>query len=253
MNPVYSIHLRLHRAYEHLDALNRETEAFLRSKPYSFWREDNLEERSAVWRMEIFDPPPLKLSLIVADCISNMRSALDYLMWQLVTNYKAGRPSTRTQFPLCTSCESWNKVKRAIRYLPEEVIKYLEILQPYQATERGAPAGQRTILRLLHDLCNREKHRELSELCFLVSIDFEPSPADYRFEIGQATIREGSAVVARAFPLTPDAQPKIDAHAAIKIALGDRPKDGVMETLTLIHNGISDTLLPPFERFLLGS
>lgn len=252
MHPVYSIHLRMHRAYEHLDTLDQETEAFLRSKPYSLWSEDDLKKRSTIWHMEIFEPPPLRLSLIVADCVSNMRSALDYLMWQLVSKYKSGRPSTRTQFPICVSRESWNKVKRAIRYMPEEVIKYLELLQPYQATERGAPAGSRTILRLLHDLWNREKHRELSELCFLISIDFDPSRSDYRFEIGQTTVHEGRAVVARAFPLTPDAQPDIQAKVAVKIALGERTKDGLMETLTLIHTGIRDTLLPPFEEFLVG-
>ena len=104
-------------------------------------------------------PPPQDLSLIIGDCLYNLRAALDYLAWQLVLAHR-GRPNHRTQFPIYDT--RLTPKGRSRRIEPEggvdaPALAVLESLQPYQ---RGHDA-QTHPLAVLQRLSNIDKHRQL--------------------------------------------------------------------------------------------
>ncbi|MEX2246240.1 MAG: hypothetical protein WEC75_06095 [Dehalococcoidia bacterium] len=254
MHPFYGLHIRLHRAYEHFESLNLESESFLRKHPCTLWREDNAEEGSVVFYVKVFDEPPLRLSLLIADCVNNLRAALDNLMWQLACRYGSGSPSTRTQYPICNDVAAWERIQGSLSYLPADVLECIRLTQPYARVERGElPDVTHHQLWLLNDLWNKDKHRELTELCYLlVNIDF-PGGDDYRFSVADVVTHDGMEF-SRATPRVTEPNMKFDVHFGVDIALRPRTKvraTPVRQLLATIYESLDGAVFPTFSRFLL--
>jgi hypothetical protein len=94
---------------------------------------------------------PLALSLPVADCIYNLRSALDYLVYELAIS-DSGKVQEQTQFPIVDCEKNSNAQKYRFRGLHEHHIRAIEALQPYRGTEWT---------KTLRDISNPDKHRHL--------------------------------------------------------------------------------------------
>jgi hypothetical protein len=99
--------------------------------------------------------PPLGLSLIAGDCIHNLRSILDNLIWQL--GILSGCSKTKLNnlaFPTC-DFGAW---KKKFNYLPQsavDLIGSLQTDQPYKG--RNDPDSHP--LRILNRLWNDDKHK----------------------------------------------------------------------------------------------
>lgn len=100
--------------------------------------------------------PPNDAPMIVGDCLNNLRSSLDYVIWQIVDASKIAKPSNANMFPICdTEVEFKNQIKRnRLRGVPEDAVNQIALLQPY-AGHTNQP------LSLLNKLCNKDKHRDL--------------------------------------------------------------------------------------------
>lgn len=88
---------------------------------------------------------------MVGDALNNLRSALDYVVWQL-----AGSPTKKNQFPIFDTPEGFKDHRE--RYLctvPPELWAKFEGYQPYSGTEEGR------ILGALAKLNDADKHRLL--------------------------------------------------------------------------------------------
>lgn len=174
-HPLDGARLKVARAIEHLDLLKRELGEYLDGtlKPYMIRIKEKAEGIAAErlrevrpdvvswWRIEfdIHRQPPLHLSVVIGDCINNLRSTLDYIAWALATRY-AGRPLRTTRpkqdkiyFPL------WNDPMRADRAcdslaqwgIPAHAIRTIKDVQPHNQGYE--------LLALLDDLVNADKHR----------------------------------------------------------------------------------------------
>jgi hypothetical protein len=104
-------------------------------------------------------PPPLRWGAIFGDCLHNLRSSLDTLMWQLVL-LRGGEPSRQTQFPIFQRRAAYRaRAPAMIEGVSRRDRGTLERLQPfYHSRLRGRPPGGHP-LALLARLSNIDKHR----------------------------------------------------------------------------------------------
>lgn len=161
-HPLSGCQLKLDRAYEHVEALNREIGAFLRRKPYEpLDKFDREADEYIVW-MRVRDTPPVRWSIIIGEMVHNLRSALDHLAWQLV-KANEGNPTRDTGFPIFTqdpfaenanerTLERWEAMTAGM--LPDDVA----IIQEAQPYKRGDKMNR---FFILNSLSNRDKHREM--------------------------------------------------------------------------------------------
>jgi hypothetical protein len=140
---------KLCRARKHLADLKGQIEAFRQTRPYRMALEGDIDNGEYA---VIFRPLPLpkEIALTIGDCIANLRSALDHLVYA-VAWLDSGTPQDDTQFPITDSPEKFESAKRRGRLagMSDEHVAYIELLQPYNG------GGW---LATLRDLSNPDKH-----------------------------------------------------------------------------------------------
>lgn len=96
------------------------------------------------------------LSLMIGDCVHNMRAALDYMAWELAG---ADIADTETMFPIFESPDGFKKrgLKR-IKHLPTDAQTAIERLQPYN-TRYG---GHLLALDAINKIDATDKHKILT-------------------------------------------------------------------------------------------
>jgi hypothetical protein len=104
---------------------------------------------------------PPRFSVLAAECIHNLRSALDQLAWQLVIA-NGGKPSGLTRFPLLLKDPAGNEkmtsaYNGSVAGMSAAAKTYILGLQPYQPGNGGNDHK----LRILHDLNITDKHHTL--------------------------------------------------------------------------------------------
>jgi hypothetical protein len=101
---------------------------------------------------------PAQLPLILGDCLQNLRSSLDYLVWELVVAAK-GQPNEKNAFPICEDAGRFKESlgRGRLRGLSTDAIEEVEMFQPYFDGRdfREHPYW------LLDKLCNINKHRRI--------------------------------------------------------------------------------------------
>ena len=167
------------RARFHLEGLTRELTGPVPSVPWSYQYRVTAELQSSGLEYRFYvDPPPFdseRYALIAGDCISNLRSALDHMVYALHERHYRGRVPDKvadvTQFPIFDHARSYrNGGKRgqlipsckwnAIGNLSERHRSAIEFLQPYQRWNDKF-SRIRGFLSDLATLNNIDKHRRL--------------------------------------------------------------------------------------------
>ncbi len=172
--PYSHIH-KLSRAQEHLDSLSQELNAFLQPYCYEIANEYDVEAphqgltRVRLTRRVVFkvEPPLLKWGIIVGDCIQNLRSSLDHMVFAISHSRDPNefKDDRTTEFPICDSPEAFNRSRRRnwpphheIRGLPREAQTIIEQFQPYQGGQKSLSNHPLWILR---EMSNIDKHRSI--------------------------------------------------------------------------------------------
>jgi hypothetical protein len=146
--------------------LESELRAYLRSKPYRTPHEFDAKRGCYVFRLEVINPPPLRLSTIVGDLVHNTRSALDHLVWQLVLT-NGGSPGHHTAFPIYTSQTNFvrnvlpNPKRRGespLDGVSAEGHQMIDAMQPYHRSNQADLHP----LAILSQADNIDKHRLLN-------------------------------------------------------------------------------------------
>ena len=78
--------LKIVRADEHLDCLKIAIADYEAGKPYSIKVGTNHIDPSA----DITEHPQMRIGTMIGDCLQNLNSALDYVMWEIAGTF-AGR------------------------------------------------------------------------------------------------------------------------------------------------------------------
>jgi hypothetical protein len=236
MASLRSVVWKMIRAKQHYEELARELDAYYATRPGGLVEvPDNVAEKRHYQFQETKRLPP-RIGLICGDCLQNMRSALDYLIWELVlANEKA--PTEKNMFPICLKKKSYENAVENLNRLDgvnEKAIAHIDALQPFQMENpEGSP------LYVLDVLTNINKHRRvlLTNLTAIRAVDrrlfpFMPVTIVARDDATGAVIRQ-----------TP---------MSVFVAVQDGPGKGLEITLTLnaIAGFIGDMVLPLFRDFL---
>ena len=170
---------KLDRAEEHRQAFDDLFEEFHAGNPYSILSEYDPTTGWHSLRWNVLEDLPLqRLGLLFGDMISNLRTTLDYLVWQLVLA-AGSRPGRRTGFPVVRKEKDWEVQSRAaLRGVAPDWAAEIKARQPFQLDQ---PAFHP--LAILDHVNNLNKHRFLPAAVLSVEhlgllINVEPVPGE---------------------------------------------------------------------------
>jgi hypothetical protein len=257
--PLDGARLKVVRAQHHLETLKDEIGAYVDKQPYQIVAETDSD---GVWRVgpAVTIQPPLPLSTIIGDCVTNARAALDYITWQLALKYfpkPFDRENARkwVAFPIVRDPAHQNLVRRvngfADRAVPALAIDEIKAVQPYNTGYE--PMGW------LEELVNEDKHRlPVLTIGHLVSADvdvFMKNNGEYGL-VGQT----GNSLAFLGFPAgylptqTPDNRGymQVKGKATGFVAFEDvtMPREPVDRTLEQIIETVSN-IIPRFDCFFV--
>lgn len=216
-----SIRAKVERAEQHLSELSELDHAY-RTIECSLSIQESPETGITHLSLDLPDPPAV-LPTIVGDCLNNLRSSLDHLIWQIVDSNSIAQASASNMFPICITEEAFKKQIKGnrLRGVPPEAIDQIRRLQPY--------AGENNhLLSLLSELCNVDKHRDLIYSIAIASdialSFFRNGENVFNLVVGNDEIRNGEIFGGIGFDpsLLAGNEVEILGHANAYIAFRDR-------------------------------
>jgi hypothetical protein len=245
---------KLDWANRHLEAVRSQSASFFDTYPDPFEVHFDSAESCYVFVFKEQKRLPSHWGLIVGDVVSNARSALDHLIWQLVLANDT-KPGTHNSFPVCYTERAWiRSVERRsegrgpgpLDGVTEAVRTIVKGLQPYHVGDRNA-AETKHWLGGLHRLWNIDKHQIIHQTHALLpgiepKITMNPEGvtrlAEWGFVSTATVLQDGGEVVkARVMVDTrvPDPQVGVHLDCPISIAFGD---DSFMAPIAAIINSV---------------
>lgn len=249
MTSAQGARAKIARALELLLQFDDELHNYMDADPIRFQRQIQPDGETMVIALQVTEPAPLNLSLLVGEITHQMRSALDHLAYALVL--AAGNtPTRRTAFPVLTIRPAGGL--RIDGGVSSAAMAVIEEFQPYQRMDATAHP-----LHLLTELWNIDKHRHL-HLTALFAIGthvFVGMPDGSAMVGGQfqttAVGDDGALGVFRfeGGEIHPDLE--VTASGSNFIALGDHgpwPHDQPVQLLLEeLHQYVAQVVLPRLE------
>ena len=143
--------VKLRRARLHIDEVHQRVRTLDASNPWSAEKEPAEDPDSWAFRFRIQCPIPAGLCAAVGDAIANMRSALDYVAYELAVRHTgtlAPRQEMATAFPICKDREAFDGFFTAGRWGPVRAEIFgeterlaLHCVQPFALGEEARSAG----------------------------------------------------------------------------------------------------------------
>ncbi len=140
--PVFNHEWKLARAVEHFKALEKEVRSWATGDPYSIAGERKHDGETVLSIESVNNPPPRYWSSLVGDCLYNLRSTLDHLVYELALAYNGGQPlpddvAKDLEFPIFgTRRMKDGERKRKIGALSPAAQAVIEGMQPHRYGER---------------------------------------------------------------------------------------------------------------------
>jgi hypothetical protein len=218
---------RFDRALHHLESLKTESRAWGKEHPYRMWTDFDVDPNYKLSWIEVLNPPPPELSLIIGECIHNLRSTLDNLAFELALAGNLGKPlpdkvAENSAFPIFSERKKFVKKRKSlIGCIPPRAQTIIQDLQPYN---RG-DGFWRDPLWHLYELSNMDKHRlphvvHVTQLAQAFFVPENLTADDIEFIAGSI---ESRAPIAR-FPAIDTTGAEVDVQPApsIGIAFGQQ-------------------------------
>ena len=270
MNRQYNHELKLDRAVQHLERLQREVQRWLGRHPHFVISNFNPERgRYSIW-VTPEGEPPAELGLIIGDCLHNLRSALDSLAYDLARTCQGGTLSPevaeRSEFPIFIEPKKFEEArKRKIGAIAPRAQAKIKRLQPFNKWDhfrnymaiwgmRSHPEAYHP-LWLLQKLSNIDKHRERHLALF--------GPEQVLFGGDNANIVVASARVATSIkdrtkvlsyrPIDPSGEVDVHFSFGLNVALQEGPPafgEPVDRVLLRIRMFIEHEVLPALTPYL---
>jgi hypothetical protein len=151
---------KLRRAEEHLQTFVTEAVEFIKKNVYTFTGEFEAQTSNYVFRIKLQEQVPVRWGTVIGDNLHNLRSALDFLAYDLARFARGGqRPNSQTQFPIIWQ-DAARYREKGLPYVSALLPQHRTVirrLQPYQRDN-----AQEHPLALLNSLSNADKHRLLN-------------------------------------------------------------------------------------------
>jgi hypothetical protein len=253
------IQLKLVRAEKHLGDVLGEIRRYRRGKITIVMEKDEALQM-AVQRVYLKPNSLPEISAIAGDFFSNIRAALDYIVWQLVLNNPPAEPGPNNQFPITNSAKGFSDQvdRKRLRGVPEDAIKIIEALQPYH--EHNNPLG------ILNRLVNIDKHQTLNVVAVVAdNTEVISQSGEFAFVLGDEELRDGEVfggigIPFNMLPVFPNFEKrlpemKMQGECSLFLAFDDPSAERledfrVDETVKRIYDYVAYDVLPKFDRFL---
>jgi hypothetical protein len=146
--------VKIDRAIEHLNYLEREITAFKDRGAYSVVRDDDPQTGDLVFKVRVSEELPLRWGAIAGDALHNLRSALDILWRQMMFPRGGGEANRKCAFLIYDSAEEFKRSNsRKVHGPHQAAVQVYRALKPYK--------GGNDTLWLLGALDDADKHRLL--------------------------------------------------------------------------------------------
>jgi len=248
---LHGAFLKVVRAQDHLNDLRLKLLA-LQDGECQIVPEKDEDSGRGVLRINIVPKPTGEFSVIVGECLYQIRSPLDHIIYALVET-NGQKPTDRTMFPICTKPDKFaGQVKSGrLNGVPAKALAIIESLQPYD--------GRDNPLRIMADLHNTDKHRTLN-LTTAVAEDAViewNSHSPLIMMLGNTELRDGAVFGNLAFPaemLARLTKMEVKGKATIFVAFDDPAADElaglqVDRTLENILEFVRNDVFPAFDEF----
>jgi len=168
----------------------------------------------------------LQVGVILGDIVQNLRSALDYLFWQLYCHYirvpRSHREAQQVQFPIEDTSQRLANKRANFSKIPLSQWAVIESAQPYQ----GPHSAGRTF-GVLRDLSNRDKHQVLNPPLLTTTafslygnrIPFNRVTRGMRTPKPSERLEVGAEIVRMPFPPDVDAEVEMAGHGSPDVRL----------------------------------
>jgi hypothetical protein len=233
----------------HFELFKAELTRYFESNPGAVVRDAESPDDRPTFSWQVDKPVPAFLAFTFGDCIQNLRSCLDYLVWELVLAAHH-HPDKKHMFPICEKARAFQDAIKAgrLRDVMPDAVAVIEDLQPYQAAQPNMLP-----LAVLDELVNINKHRRVL-LTYVRSV-----PRSYMFTV---TVGQGEEWgIPAPFLMDSNAQDigqrmtveEMNAYGSLAafVAIGEGPAKGMEITITLdsLISFVADEIISKFNRF----
>lgn len=155
---------KIYRAAQHFKEMEVELLRYFQSNPGKLVVEPESTPSSVIASFQARDRTPARIPLIIGDCLQNTRSALDFLVWELV-RANSHEPGKHNMFPVCQSVDSFKESLKwhgkrpgVLEGVHWEAVAEIERWQPYNV---GEDWEEQSLLWALDKFTNINKHRRV--------------------------------------------------------------------------------------------
>ncbi len=228
-----SVNRKLQWARHHFDLVDREINAWLNTKPYSFTHEQNREHTKHWFRASVGGNHDFqRWGLMIGDCLTNLRDTLDHLIYSIACLSTSPHPSRRESAAfIIRGCpdDFARDSKSRLASVPGPVLDAVLNFQPFN---RPHPPLL-PLLQILGELANGNKHKLLLVALStpaVIDIQFHsnsPVAQKHTFDIYKGDIKDGTVACIFEWP-SPDPTLKLQPNGKIglQVALRHKPLEG---------------------------
>jgi hypothetical protein len=260
-NGLSDIRIKLERAEKHLHEALAALANYRRGE-CTITMEKDEELQMAVQRICLAPSASPEISAIAGDFFANIRSVLDYTVWQLVLNNPPNEPGPSNQFPITNSPEKFSDQigRKRLRGVSEEAATVIETLQPYR--DRDNPLG------ILDKLVNIDKHRTLNVVSVVAdNTEVVSQSGEFSLVLGDEELRDGEVfggigIPFNMLPMLPGFEARLPrmmmrGECSLFLAFDDPTAERLEEfrvdaTLQRIYEFVASEALPKLDRFLFA-
>jgi len=236
--PTPGNELKLGRAARHFKEAQTLLTAYKSPDPYEIRREENPNTGLSFW-ITLTKKPPDDIALAAGDCVHNLRSALDHIVYEL-SCHTAKKHVGNTEFPIFQDTRHWdakdpksgnfktNSGCYKLREVPKAARDRIEMLQPYH----GLDAMYWTRERLLHvhQLDIADKHRNLNLAVANVpetGVAYGHDGPQMRvINVHKGRLNEGTETLLLRFHPSVDLKVKVQPYTFLEVVFADAPVEG---------------------------
>ncbi len=253
-----SVDAKMVRAKEHLDTLQVEAGVFFERNKPKFILKSN--EQNA-WIVHYIEDsiPPIRLGVLLGECVFNIRSALDNLVCGLIRTSNSHAPCINTQFPIFSVESKWeSKWRGYLKGVDPAAQKLIRDLQP---CFRMSAAPENDPLSILNVLCNSDKHRAVTlTLAYSQDLTVAVHANDGKVDVRRATeplyAGDVHTIPLKLNPASIQPSARVEAGGTGILIIreigpwGQRP---VWSVLTDLYEYVRDRVVIPLNPFFVAS
>jgi hypothetical protein len=228
-HPLDSAFERVNRASEHFSEFKRRVAVWNNAQYHAAeWQFDPQDPSKISVGLSKIIPMPLRIGTLLGEICYNLRTALDYVIFELAKLDSSGIPQDGTQFPIEDAPKgfAWRQKRGWLKGLNSAHIAAIEALQPYNACNWT---------KALRDISNPDKHRNITNFAGDMSLKaiMRIGDIDEAFESAPGTVSH------KRHPVTGE-EVYVKLHLTTEVQLRDGTP--VIETLEIVKLKISETL-----------